>query len=79
MNTDWTVEDCVRFRDLVLGKNFVSIVVESMFDHLSLVNGTVLGLRLIDVSTDKDIFIDKLLVEENRAKYIEGENLSSFG
>lgn len=75
MNTDWTVEDCVRFRDLVLGKNFVSIVVESMFDHLSPVNGTVLGLKLIDVSTDQDVFIDKLLVEENRAKFIEGENL----
>ncbi|XP_014473418.1 PREDICTED: tudor domain-containing protein 7 isoform X2 [Dinoponera quadriceps] len=75
MNTDWTVEDCVRFRDLVLCKNFVSIVVESMFDHLSPVNGTVLGLRLIDVSTDKDIFIDKMLVEENRAKCIEGESI----
>ncbi|XP_032664575.1 tudor domain-containing protein 7-like [Odontomachus brunneus] len=75
MNIDWTVEDCVRFRDLVLGKNFVSIVVESMFDHLSPVNDTVLGLKLIDVNTDQDIFIDKLLVEENRAKFIEGENL----
>ncbi|XP_025155538.1 tudor domain-containing protein 7 isoform X2 [Harpegnathos saltator] len=77
MNMDWTVEDCVRFRDLVLNKNFVSIVAESMFDHLSPVNGTVLGLKLIDVSTEQDIFIDKLLVEENRAKFIqEGDNLT---
>lgn len=72
MNVDWTVTDCVKFKDLVLEKNFVSVIVESMFDHLSPVNGTMLGLRLIDVSTDKDIYIDKLLVEEKRAKYIEG-------
>lgn len=77
MNIDWTVNDCVKFKDLVLDKNFVSVIVESMFDHLSPVNGTMLGLRLIDVSTDKDIYIDKLLVEEKRAKYIEGfEGLS---
>lgn len=68
---DWTVNDCIRFKDLVLNKNFVSIVVESVVDHLSLANGTVLGLRLIDVSTEEDILIDKLLVEEKRAKFIE--------
>jgi len=78
MNVDWTVTDCVKFKDLVLEKDFVSIIEESVFDHLSPVNGTMLGLRLIDVSTDKDIYIDKLLVEEKRAKYIEGfESLSS--
>lgn len=79
LNTDWSVIDCVRFKDLVLGKNFVSVVVESVFDQLSPANGTVLGLRLIDVSTDKDIYIDKLLVEEKRAKFIDGfeEALSS--
>jgi len=71
-NVDWTVNDCVRFKDLVLDKDFVSVVAESVFDHLSPANGTVLGLRLIDVSTEKDIYIDKLLVEEKRAKYIDG-------
>ncbi|KAL6449346.1 hypothetical protein ACFW04_000747 [Cataglyphis niger] len=70
-NMDWTVNDCIRFKDLVLNKNFVSIVVESVVDHLSLANGTVLGLRLIDVSTEEDILIDNLLVEEKRAKFIE--------
>ncbi|XP_071572100.1 tudor domain-containing protein 7 [Temnothorax nylanderi] len=72
INVDWTVNDCVEFKKLVLEKNFVSVIVESVFDHLSPVNGTMLGLRLIDVSTDSDIYIDRLLVEENRAKYIEG-------
>ncbi|XP_070158766.1 tudor domain-containing protein 7 [Polyergus mexicanus] len=71
MNIDWTVNDCIRFKDLVLDKDFVSVVAESVVDHLSPANGTVLGLRLIDVSTEKDIYIDKLLVEEKRAKYID--------
>ncbi|XP_072742893.1 tudor domain-containing protein 7 [Anoplolepis gracilipes] len=72
MNSDWSVNDCVRFKDLVLDKDFVSVVAESVFDHLSPANDTVLGLRLIDVSTEKDIYIDKLLVDEHRAKYIDG-------
>ncbi|XP_036140516.1 tudor domain-containing protein 7 isoform X2 [Monomorium pharaonis] len=72
INVDWTVTDCVKFKELVLEKNFVSVIIESMFDDLSPVNGTMLGLRLIDVSTDKDIYIDKLLVDERRAKYIDG-------
>jgi len=72
VNTDWSVGDCVRFKDLVLDKDFVSIVTESVFDNFSPANGTVLGLQLIDVSTDKDIYINKLLVEEKRAKYIDG-------
>lgn len=55
----------------MLDKDFVSVVAESVVDHFSPANGTVLGLRLIDVSTEKDIYIDKLLVEEKRAKYID--------
>jgi len=42
-----------------------------MCDHLSPIIGTILGLRLIDVSTDNNIYIDMLLVEENRAKHIK--------
>ncbi|XP_011061556.1 PREDICTED: tudor domain-containing protein 7-like isoform X1 [Acromyrmex echinatior] len=71
LNVDWTVTDCVKFKDLVLDKDFVSVIVESVFDSLSPVNGTMLGLKLIDTSTEKDIYIDELLVEEKRAKYIE--------
>lgn len=50
----------------------MSVVVDSVSDDFSPVNGTVLGLQLIDVSTEKDVYIDKLLVEEKRAKYIDG-------
>lgn len=76
INTDWIVEDCIRFQQLALNKNFVSIVAESVFDNCSPVNDTVLGLHLIDVSTDKDVYIDQLLIEETRAKSIE-ENVPS--
>lgn len=66
------MEDSLRFKDLVLNKNFVSVVVESSSDHYSPANGVVLGLQLIDVNTPEDIYIDRLLVEEKRAKYTEG-------
>ncbi|XP_020295930.1 tudor domain-containing protein 7 isoform X2 [Pseudomyrmex gracilis] len=72
INSDWSVEDSLRFKDLVLNKNFVSVVVESSSDHYSPANGVVLGLQLIDVNTPEDIYIDRLLVEEKRAKYTEG-------
>ncbi|XP_039303935.1 tudor domain-containing protein 7 isoform X2 [Solenopsis invicta] len=72
INVDWTMDDCIKFKDLVFGKNFVSIIHHSSFTNLLPVNGTILSLRLIGVSTEKVIFIDKLLVEEGRATYIEG-------
>jgi len=53
MNVNWIVTDCVKLKDLVLEKDFFSIIEESIFDHFSPVNGAMLGLRLIDVSTDK--------------------------
>lgn len=78
MNVDWSVSDCIQFKDLVLDKDFVSVIEETVIDKLSPVNVTMLGLRLIDVSTERDIYIDKLLVDEKRAKYIEGfKSLSS--
>jgi len=44
MNVDWMVINCVKFKDLVLEKEcFVTIIEESMFDHLLPVNGTMLG------------------------------------
>ncbi|XP_015587926.1 tudor domain-containing protein 7 [Cephus cinctus] len=68
-NIDWSVEDCLRFQQLVVDRDFVSIVTESGPDRLSPAD-TVLGLRLIDVSSDEDIFIDELLVDEGRALFI---------
>lgn len=67
---DWSVEDCLRFQRLVLEKNFVSIVVESTHDDVNPAE-TILGLKLIDVETSEDIYIDQLLVEEGRAVYTD--------
>lgn len=66
VNIDWSVEDCLRFQELVVERNFVSLVVESGPDKLSLAD-TVLGLQLIDVSNEEDVYIDRVLVEEGRA------------
>ncbi|KZC05161.1 Tudor domain-containing protein 7 [Dufourea novaeangliae] len=66
INVDWSVEDSLRFQELVVEKNFVSIVVESKHGGLSPAD-TILGLKLIDVNTAEDIYIDRLLVEEGRA------------
>ncbi|XP_014606178.1 PREDICTED: tudor domain-containing protein 7-like isoform X2 [Polistes canadensis] len=70
INKDWSVEDCLRFQQLVLEKNFVSIIIESTRDDKNPVE-TILGLKLIDVETSEDIFIDQLLVDENRAVFID--------
>lgn len=58
------------FQDMVVEKNFVSIVVESKSDGLTPAD-TVLGLKLVDVKTSEDIYIDRLLVEEGRAKFVD--------
>ncbi|XP_046745961.1 tudor domain-containing protein 7 isoform X2 [Diprion similis] len=71
LNIDWSVEDCLRFQELVVERNFVSIVVDSGPDRLS-PGDTVLGLKLIDVSEETDIYLDKLLIAEGRATAIEG-------
>lgn len=51
-------------------KSFVSIVVESKPDGLSPTD-TILGVKLIDVNTPEDIYIDQLLVKEGRATFID--------
>ncbi|XP_076661435.1 tudor domain-containing protein 7 tapas [Halictus rubicundus] len=70
INVDWSVEDSLRFQELVVEKSFVSIVVESKPDGLS-PGDTILGLKLINVSTDEDVHIDKLLVDEGRAIFVD--------
>ena len=63
---DWSVEDCLRFQQLVVERNLVSMVVESTQDkHTPSV--TVLGLRLYDTSTERDIDLAQLLINEGRA------------
>ncbi|KAG7205807.1 hypothetical protein KM043_007752 [Ampulex compressa] len=70
VNIDWSVEDCLRFQRLVGYRNFVSVVCEVESDKSSPVD-TVVGLKLIDVDTAEDIYIDRLLVEEGRAILVD--------
>ncbi|XP_011173312.2 tudor domain-containing protein 7A [Solenopsis invicta] len=72
ISVDWAMADCIKFKDLVFKKDFTSVIHQSMVDDLlPAVNGTILGLRLIDVSTGKLICVNKLLVQQKHAKYVK--------
>ncbi|XP_017883232.1 tudor domain-containing protein 7B-like [Ceratina calcarata] len=66
INGDWTPDDILRFKDLVAGRNFGSVIV-SRPDVIS--NDTILGLQLIDANKRSGSRIDKILVDEGRAVY----------
>lgn len=63
---DWSTEDAVRFQQLTVGKKFASYIYNIQSDEFN-PNDNIVDLMLIDVSTDDDIFIHQILVEENRA------------
>ncbi|PNF29230.1 hypothetical protein B7P43_G10775 [Cryptotermes secundus] len=65
-HSDWSVEDCLIFQELVVNREFVSIVMEKGPDILNPTSMTV-GLRLIDTSQEEDVWIDELLVNQERA------------
>ena len=69
---DWSVEDCLYFRELVVEKDLVSVVKEISLDQSSV--DTVLSLTLIDVSGPDDIFIDNVLIQEGRAQRVDPKN-----
>lgn len=60
------MEDCKFFEQLVCRKSFVSIIKDIEKDELYRCD-TVLLLELIDTSTDQDINIDKILIQEKIA------------
>ncbi|PSN45877.1 hypothetical protein C0J52_11031 [Blattella germanica] len=65
-HSDWSVEDCLLFQDLVVEHQFVSVVMETGPDLLN-PSDTVIGLTLIDTSGEEDVYIDKVLVAQKRA------------
>ncbi|XP_045448202.1 tudor domain-containing protein 7 [Melitaea cinxia] len=67
LHQDWTVEDCIRFQDLCVEQEFVSVCKEVGKDPLNPTE-PLLTLDLIDTSTDEDIYINKQLVTEERAR-----------
>ncbi|XP_013176763.1 PREDICTED: tudor domain-containing protein 7 [Papilio xuthus] len=64
---DWTVEDCIRFQELCVEQQFVGICKEVGKDPLNPIE-PLLILDLIDTSTDEDIYLNKQLVAEGRAR-----------
>lgn len=68
LHQDWTVEDCVRFQELCVEQQFVGICMELGKDPLN-PSEPLLTLDLIDTSTDEDIYLNKQLVAEGRARH----------
>lgn len=65
-NAKWTMQDCRYFERLVRDRTFVSVLVDCQKDELYKCD-VVLNLRLYDTSTNTDVEIDKLLIEEGIA------------
>ncbi|XP_011303923.1 tudor domain-containing protein 7-like [Fopius arisanus] len=65
-NGDWSLAACIRFKELVVNKDFVSIV--KRIDQDETAPGFSLGLDLIDVSIqDVDVLIHEILLKEKWA------------
>jgi hypothetical protein len=54
------------FQELVVEREFVSVIMETSPDLLNPTD-MVIGLKLIDTSGEDDIYVDKLLISEDRA------------
>jgi len=54
------------FQELIVDQNLVSIIMEKGPDLLNPAS-MILGLRLIDTTKPEDIYIDELLVSQDRA------------
>ncbi|XP_047985623.1 tudor domain-containing protein 7 [Leguminivora glycinivorella] len=67
LHQDWTVEDCIRFQELCVEQQFVGICKDVGKDPLN-PNEPLLTLDLIDTSTDEDIYLNKQLETEGRAR-----------
>ncbi|XP_069687013.1 tudor domain-containing protein 7 isoform X2 [Periplaneta americana] len=65
-HSDWSVEDCLMFQELVVEHEFVSVIMETGPDLLN-PSDTVIGLKLIDTSGEDDVYIDRLLIKQERA------------
>ncbi|KDR21575.1 Tudor domain-containing protein 7 [Zootermopsis nevadensis] len=65
-HSDWSIEDCDMFQELVVEREFVSVIMETSPDLLNPTD-MVIGLKLIDTSGKDDICIDELLISQDRA------------
>ncbi|XP_045493317.1 tudor domain-containing protein 7 [Colias croceus] len=67
LHQDWSVEDCLKFQELCVEQQFVAICKDVGKDPLN-PSEALLTLDLIDTSTDEDIYLNKQLVAEERAR-----------
>uniref|UniRef100_T1PG85 Tudor domain protein n=1 Tax=Musca domestica TaxID=7370 RepID=T1PG85_MUSDO len=67
VNGDWTLDDCKFFRKLTVGQTFVSVIKNIKYDNDTTPPTQILELELIDVTTDEDILVHELLLNEKRA------------
>ena len=66
---DWTVDDTVWFARRVVNNAFVSVVKDISYDKLD--ESLRIGVSLIDTNDPaKDVFIEKELVDSERAAYL---------
>uniref|UniRef100_A0A182RLS6 Tudor domain-containing protein 7 n=1 Tax=Anopheles funestus TaxID=62324 RepID=A0A182RLS6_ANOFN len=68
LHNDWTISDAMRFKALTADCNFASVVRNIQADELN-PQEQLVELELIDVSTDDDVYVHKILVDEGRAVY----------
>lgn len=68
---DWSLEDCLRFRQLTVGQKFVASIKRITYDKLGSPDTPILDLELIDVTTDEDVYIHEILLQEQRAVAID--------
>lgn len=67
------MDDCQVFREMVLKKAFVSIIMGTEKDELY-EQDEVLSLILIDTSTETDLFIHKELINQGIAVEVEPQH-----
>uniref|UniRef100_A0A1I8Q3T5 HTH OST-type domain-containing protein n=1 Tax=Stomoxys calcitrans TaxID=35570 RepID=A0A1I8Q3T5_STOCA len=67
VNAEWTLDDCLFFRKLTVGQTFVSVIKNIKYDKDNSLLSPILELELIDVTTDEDVYVHQLLLDEERA------------
>uniref|UniRef100_A0A182NSX1 Tudor domain-containing protein 7 n=1 Tax=Anopheles dirus TaxID=7168 RepID=A0A182NSX1_9DIPT len=68
LHNDWTIADAMRFKELTADSHFASIVRGIQADELT-PQEQLIELELIDVATEDDVYVHKILVDEGRAVY----------
>jgi hypothetical protein len=60
------MDDAVRFQELIVNKKFASILKGLKKDEFD-ENESIANLNLIDVSGEDDVYLNDILIKENRA------------